>query len=86
MINGRKHIVFIKTKSKLVMPKKKPQKGKPEVHDDLKGFDIKINEFGEITSNVKVDQLNEFLDENVEDKKLVDREDYTQNIDNQEEE
>lgn len=68
------------------MPKKKPQKGKPEVHDDLKGFDIKINEFGEITSNVKVDQLNEFLDENVEDKKLVDREDYAPNIDDQEEE
>lgn len=55
------------------MPKKKPQKGKPEVHDDLKGFDIKINEFGEITSNIKVEKLNEFLDENVEDKKLQDR-------------
>jgi len=68
------------------MPKKKPQKGKPEVHDDLKGFDIKINEFGEIVSNIKVDKLNEFLDENVEDKKLVDREDLTQKSDNQEEE
>ena len=61
------------------MPKKKPQKGEPEVHDDLKGFDIKINEFGEIVSNVKVDQLNEFLDDNVEDKKLVDREESDQN-------
>lgn len=68
------------------MPKKKEQKGKPEVHDDLKGFDIKINEFGEIISNVKVDKLNEFLDENVEDKKLVDRDDPTQESDNQEEE
>ena len=68
------------------MPKKKPQKGKPEVHDDLKGFDIKINEFGEIVSNVKVDQLNEFLDENVEDKKLTDRENPMENPDNQEEE
>jgi len=68
------------------MPKKKPQKGKPEVHDDLKGFDIKINEFGEITSNVKVDQLNEFLDDNVEDKKLTDRDAMMQNTDNQEEE
>jgi len=27
------------------MPKKKPKKGNPEVHDELKGFDIKINEF-----------------------------------------
>ncbi|MFK7772623.1 MAG: hypothetical protein AB8F94_10805 [Saprospiraceae bacterium] len=68
------------------MPKKKPQKGKPEVHDDLKGFDIKINEFGEIVSNVKVDKLNEFLDENVEDKKLLDRDDSTEDSDSQEEE
>ena len=52
------------------MPKKKPKKGDPEVHDDLKGFDIKINEFGEITSNFEVDKLNNFLNENVEDKKL----------------
>jgi hypothetical protein len=68
------------------MPKKKQQKGKPEIHNDLKGFDIKINEFGEIVSNVKVDKLNEFLDKNVEDKKLVDREDFVEESDQQEEE
>jgi len=68
------------------MPKKKPQKGNPEVHDDLKGFDIKINEFGEITSNIGVEKLNNFLNENVEDKKLIDREDSSQSADNQEEE
>ena len=56
------------------MPKKKPKKGKPEVHDDLKGFDIKINEFGEIITNFDVDKVNEFLNENVDDKKLRDRE------------
>lgn len=55
------------------MPKKKPQKGKPEVHDELKGFDIKINEFGEIITNFDVDKVNEFLNENVDDKKLRDR-------------
>jgi len=55
------------------MPKKKPKKGDPEVHDELKGFDIKINEFGEIVSNLEVEKLNEFLDENVEDKKLKER-------------
>jgi hypothetical protein len=55
--------------------KEKRQKGKPEVHNELKGFDIKINEFGEITSNMDVEELNEFLDENVEDKKLQERED-----------
>ena len=55
------------------MPKKKPKKGDPEVHKDLKGFDIRINEFGEITSSFEVDQLNEFLNENVDDKKLRDQ-------------
>ena len=57
------------------MPKKKPKKGKPEVHDELKGFDIKINEFGEIITNFDVDKVNEFLNENVDDKKLRDRDD-----------
>ena len=55
------------------MPKKKPKKGEPEVHNDLKGFDIKINEFGEITSNFEVDKLNNFLNDNVKDKKLTDK-------------
>lgn len=57
------------------MPKKKSKTGNPEVHDKLKGFDIKINEFGEIVSNFEIDKLNEFLDENVEDLKLKDRSD-----------
>ena len=52
------------------MPKKKSFTGKPEVHTDLKGFDIKINEFGEITSSLAIDRLNTFLDNNVIDKKL----------------
>lgn len=56
------------------MPKKKPKKGNPEVHKDLKGFDIRINEFGEIISNFEIDKLNEFLNEKVEDKKLRERE------------
>ena len=49
------------------------KKKDPEIHDDLKGFDIKINEFGEIISSYSVDKLNSFLDDNVEDKKLKDR-------------
>jgi len=52
------------------MPKKKPIKGKPEVHKELSGFDIKINEFGEIVTSYNVDKINEFLNENVDDKKL----------------
>lgn len=58
------------------MPKKKPKKGKPEVHENLEGFDIKINEFGEIISTYKTEELNEFLNENVDDKKLREQKDH----------
>jgi len=51
------------------------KKNNPKIHQDLKGFDIKINEFGEIVSSFSVEKLNGFLDENVEDKKLKDRDD-----------
>ena len=57
------------------MPKKSKKTGNPNVHDELKGFDIKINEFGEITSNMAIDKLNTFLDDKVDDKKLRDRDD-----------
>lgn len=50
-------------------------KKKPKTHEDLKGFDIRINEFGEIISTYSVEQLNEFLNDKVEDKKLKDRTD-----------
>ena len=46
------------------------KKGKPNVHEELKGFDIKINELGEMETSFAIDKLNAFLDENVEDKKL----------------
>ena len=52
--------------------KKKETPQNPEVHNELKDFNIKINEFGEIISSFEVDQLNEFLNENLEDKKLLD--------------
>ena len=53
------------------MSKKKETK-KPKVHEELEGFDIKINELGEIESNISIDKLNKFLDKNVEDKKFKD--------------
>lgn len=55
------------------MSKKKREEEKPKVHPELEGFDIKINPFGEITSNMDIDKLNEFLNKNVDDKKLRDR-------------
>ncbi len=56
------------------MPKKKSTKGEPEVNKELEGFNIRINEFGEITSDFNVDKINSFLDKNVDDKKLKNRE------------
>ena len=47
----------------------------PKVHKELDGFDIRINSFGEITSTFDMDKINEFLNRNVDDKKLRDRDD-----------
>ena len=52
------------------MPKKMKKKGKPIVHEELDGFNIKINEFGEMETTVPIDKLNSFLNDKVEDKKL----------------
>lgn len=57
------------------MKKKDKSKQKPKVHGDLDGFDIKVNASGEIESTYSIDELNKFLNRNVEDKKLKDRED-----------
>ncbi|MDX1629801.1 MAG: hypothetical protein R3345_13935 [Fulvivirga sp.] len=56
--------------------KKEEKKKKPTVNPDLEGFDISIDSFGEISTNYNIDKINEFLNKNVEDKKLVDRKDY----------
>lgn len=53
-----------------VMAKKTKKSDKPDVHDHLDGFDIRVDAFGEMQSNLSIDRLNQFLDENVEDKKL----------------
>jgi hypothetical protein len=55
--------------------KKSVKKGKPKVNSELDGFDIQINSFGEIITSYDLDKINEFLDKNVDDKKLRSRED-----------
>jgi len=50
--------------------KKSVKKGKPKVNSELDGFDIQINTFGEIITSYDLDKINEFLDKNVDDKKL----------------
>jgi hypothetical protein len=54
-------------------PKKKK---KPRVHKDLQGFEVSINQFGELNSNMNIEKINEFLNKNVDDKKLAERNDY----------
>lgn len=50
--------------------KKKEDKKKPKVHEDLEGLEIKVNSLGEVVTNYDVDKINEFLNKNVEDKKF----------------
>ena len=59
------------------MPKKKPMHGLPKVNKELEGLDITINEFGQIVTSYDIDKINKFLNREVEDKKLVDRDDIT---------
>lgn len=55
------------------MAKQPAKKKKPKVHKDLDGFEVSINQFGELNSNMNIEKINEFLNKNVEDKKLTDR-------------
>lgn len=48
---------------------------KPKVNKELEGFDMKIDSFGELKSSLAIDKINEFLNKNVDDKKLRDRDD-----------
>jgi hypothetical protein len=56
------------------MPRKKkpvePREDKPAFHEGLKGFDIRVNTFGEMESTFEIDKLNAFLNKEVPDKKL----------------
>lgn len=44
-----------------------------KVHKDLDGLNVNVDSFGEITGNMNIDKINEFLNKNVDDKKLKDR-------------
>jgi len=46
---------------------------KPKVNPELEGFDVKVNSFGEVKTSFDIDKLNDFLNKNVEDKKLQKR-------------
>lgn len=48
----------------------KTDKTNPKVHEDLKNMNIRVNEMGEIIKEFDIDEINDFLDKNVNDKKL----------------
>jgi hypothetical protein len=52
---------------------KKDEKKEEDTKNE--GFQIRINKFGQVELNEEIDKLNSFLNENVEDKKLVGRKD-----------
>ena len=61
------------------MAKKKPQPArKPRVHKNLSGLEVSIDSFGEIKSSMDIEKINRFLDENVEDKKLIEQREHDQ--------
>ncbi len=63
------------------MRKKGRQKREtPKVNPDLEGFDIKIDTFGRIKSNYNIEKINKFLDKNVKDKKLINRNDDSKSV------
>lgn len=64
---------------------KNPAEDKPKVNKELEGFDIKIDSFGEIQSSLPIDKINEFLNKNVDDKKLRDRDDLEEGKTSEEE-
>ena len=57
------------------MGRKRKNNTTPKVHPELEGLDLRINEFGEMVSNIDVNKINEFLTRTVPDKKLINRHD-----------
>ncbi len=57
------------------MGRKRKNNIEPKVHSELAGLDLRINEFGEIISNIDIEKVNAFLTKNVPDKKLINRND-----------
>lgn len=50
--------------------KDKQEEERAQVNPELDGFEVKIDSFGEIKSNLDIEKINEFLNRNLYDKKL----------------
>ena len=57
------------------MARKKKEEKKLKVNPELEDFDITVDSFGELKTSYDIDSINEFLNKNVDDKKLRDRKD-----------
>jgi len=49
---------------------RKPNQERAEVHEELEGFDIKIDAFGQMDRNTSVEKLRDFLNDRMDDKKV----------------
>lgn len=52
------------------MSEKKPKREKGQVHKEIKNFEIRINKFGQLEKSMSNEDLNQFLNKNIADKKL----------------
>ena len=50
------------------------KQGKPRVHRELSGLEVSIDQFGELKTSMNIEKINSFLDKNVDDKKLLEKE------------
>lgn len=49
---------------------KENKRKKNKVNPELDGLNVEVDTFGEIKFNYDIDKINDFLDKNVDDKKL----------------
>lgn len=56
--------------------KKSSKEQKAKVAKELDGLELNVDSFGEIKNSLSIDRINEFLNKNVDDKKLRDRDDF----------
>ncbi len=61
------------------------KKKQSQLHKDLKGFDVRINPFGQIESNFDIDKVNKFLNENMDDKRIKGQKAETTDVDDESE-
>lgn len=65
------------------MSEKKPKREKGQVHKEIKNFEIRINKFGQLEKNMSNEELNQFLNKNVLDKKLNENEENSTSENNE---